>query len=88
MQAYIFAILISKKKEHYEQTKLIINSNGSIKIEGDFEIIDCDGIVYGSGRKNGLCRCGLSLTNLVMVHTAVVLNMNLRYLICHPMKTK
>jgi hypothetical protein len=27
--------------------KLIINSNGSIKIEGDFEIMDCDGIVYG-----------------------------------------
>ncbi|WP_339918627.1 CDGSH iron-sulfur domain-containing protein [uncultured Flavobacterium sp.] len=44
------------------KTKLIINSNGSIKIEGDFEIMDCDGKVYGlEGRTAlGLCRCGLS----------------------------
>jgi CDGSH-type Zn-finger protein len=43
-------------------TKLIINSNGSIKIEGDFEIMDCEGKVYGlEGRKAlGLCRCDLS----------------------------
>jgi hypothetical protein len=78
---HIFCNLDLKNKEHYEQTKLIINSNGSIKIEGDFEIIDCDGIVYGlEGRTAlGLCRCGLSLTKPVMVHTAVVLNMNLRH---------
>ncbi len=44
------------------KTKLIINNNGSIKIEGDFEIVDCDGNVYGlEGRTAlGLCRCGLS----------------------------
>lgn len=44
------------------KTKLIINNNGSIKIEGDFEIVDCDGKVYGlEGRTAlGLCRCGLS----------------------------
>jgi hypothetical protein len=35
------------------KTKLIINSNGSIKIEGDFEIIDCDGIVYGLEGRTG-----------------------------------
>ncbi|MCK8141875.1 CDGSH iron-sulfur domain-containing protein [Flavobacterium sp. I-SCBP12n] len=44
------------------KTKLTINRNGSIKIEGDFEITDADGNVYGlEGRTAlGLCRCGLS----------------------------
>ncbi len=45
------------------KTKLIINRNGSIKIEGDFEIIDSEGTVYGLGNRTalGLCRCGLSV---------------------------
>jgi len=44
------------------QTKLIINSNGSIKIEGDFEIVDTSGNAYGlQGRTAlSLCRCGRS----------------------------
>lgn len=44
------------------KTKLTINRNGSLKIEGDFEIVDQDGNVYGlQGRETlGLCRCGLS----------------------------
>lgn len=44
------------------KTKIIINNNGSIKIDGDFEIIDSNGNVYGlEGRTTlGLCRCGLS----------------------------
>ena len=44
------------------KTKLTINRNGSIKIEGDFEITDCEGKTYGlEGRTAlGLCRCGLS----------------------------
>jgi CDGSH-type Zn-finger protein len=43
-------------------TKLTINNNGSIKIEGDFEITDANGNVYGlEGRTAlGLCRCGAS----------------------------
>lgn len=43
-------------------TKIIVKSNGSLKIEGDFEIVDIDGNVYGlDGRdKVSLCRCGLS----------------------------
>jgi CDGSH-type Zn-finger protein len=43
-------------------TKLIINNNGSIKIEGDFEIVDTKGNSYGlQGRTVvSLCRCGLS----------------------------
>ncbi len=43
-------------------TKLTINPNGSLKVEGDFEIVDKDGKVYGlKGRTVvSLCRCGLS----------------------------
>ena len=43
-------------------TKLIINNNGSIKIEGDFEIVDTKGNSYGlqGGTVVSLCRCGLS----------------------------
>jgi len=43
-------------------TKITINSNGSIRIEGDFEICDPSGKAFGlAGRKViGLCRCGMS----------------------------
>ena len=52
----------AKTKQIMSKTKLTININGSIKIEGDFEIVDQDGNVYGlEGRTAlGLCRCGLS----------------------------
>ncbi len=45
-----------------DKTKLTINSNGSIKIEGDFEIVDGKGNAYGlQGRTVvSLCRCGQS----------------------------
>lgn len=44
------------------KTKLIVNSNGSLKVEGDFEILDKDGNAYGlMGRTLvSICRCGLS----------------------------
>ena len=44
------------------KTKLTINNNGSIKIEGDFEIVDGNGNPYGlQGRTVvSLCRCGHS----------------------------
>ena len=44
------------------KTKLTINSNGSVKVEGDFEIVDSQGNSYNlQGRTAlGLCRCGLS----------------------------
>ena len=44
------------------KTKLTINNNGSIKIEGDFEITDSTGTTYGlQGRTVvSLCRCGHS----------------------------
>jgi CDGSH-type Zn-finger protein len=43
-------------------TKITVNSNGSLKIEGDFEIVDPQGNAYGlQGRTTlGLCRCGQS----------------------------
>jgi CDGSH-type Zn-finger protein len=44
------------------KTKLTINNNGSVKIEGDFEIVDRNGDAYGlQGRTVlSICRCGLS----------------------------
>jgi len=43
-------------------TKLTINSNGSVKVDGDFEIVDAQGNQYGlQGRTIvSICRCGLS----------------------------
>jgi len=44
------------------KTKVTINSNGSVKLEGDFEIVDMSGGTYGlQGRTViSLCRCGRS----------------------------
>ena len=43
-------------------TKITVKSNGSLKVEGDFEIVDIEGNVYGlEGREViSICRCGLS----------------------------
>ncbi|MBL7925050.1 MAG: CDGSH iron-sulfur domain-containing protein [Bacteroidia bacterium] len=43
-------------------TRIKINSNGSIRVEGDFEIVDAEGQVFDvAGRTSvTLCRCGLS----------------------------
>ena len=45
-------------------TKIVVRNDGSIRVEGDFEIQDQNGGVYGlAGRtKIGLCRCGHSET--------------------------
>jgi CDGSH-type Zn-finger protein len=42
--------------------KITVNNNGSLRIEGDFEIRDAKGNVYGLGGRTvvSLCRCGLS----------------------------
>ena len=44
------------------KTKLTVNSNGSLKVEGDFEIVDKNGNVYDLGGRDlvSVCRCGLS----------------------------
>jgi hypothetical protein len=36
-------------------TKLTINNNGSVKIEGDFEIVDRNGNVYGLAGRDMVC---------------------------------
>jgi len=43
-------------------TKITVNSNGSLKVDGDFEIVDAQGNVYGlQGRTLvSICRCGMS----------------------------
>ena len=43
-------------------TKITVNNNGSLKIEGEFTIVDREGNTYDLGGRNvlGLCRCGLS----------------------------
>ncbi len=43
-------------------TTITIRNDGSIRIEGDFQIVDQDGKPFGlAGRsKIGLCRCGHS----------------------------
>jgi len=44
------------------KTKITINNNGSVKLDGDFEIVDMHGSAYGlQGRTIvSLCRCGRS----------------------------
>lgn len=42
--------------------KITVRDNGSLKLEGDFEITDANGVVYGLGGREiiSICRCGLS----------------------------
>ena len=43
-------------------TKITVNSNGSIRVEGDFEIVDPTGKQFGLAGRTiiSLCRCGHS----------------------------
>jgi CDGSH-type Zn-finger protein len=43
-------------------TRITVQNNGSLRIEGDFEVVDADGRVFGlAGRTRvTLCRCGQS----------------------------
>ncbi|MDX2064061.1 MAG: CDGSH iron-sulfur domain-containing protein [Bacteroidia bacterium] len=43
-------------------TKLTSLNNGSVRVEGDFSIVDVNGNTYGLGGREvvSLCRCGLS----------------------------
>jgi CDGSH-type Zn-finger protein len=54
--------LICPKITIMATTKVTVNSNGSLKLEGDFEIVDKNGNVYGlAGREVvSVCRCGRS----------------------------
>ena len=43
-------------------TKAIVFSNGPIRLEGDFTLVDAEGKAFGLGGRAaiGLCRCGMS----------------------------
>ena len=43
-------------------TKITVNNNGSLRVEGDFEIVDKDGNLYGLNGRTlvSICRCGQS----------------------------
>lgn len=45
-----------------QPTKIIVNSNGSLKVDGDFVVLDMQGNEYNlQGRTIvSFCRCGLS----------------------------
>jgi len=45
------------------KTKITVNSNGSLRIEGDFEVVDKTGAVYDLGGREivSMCRCGMSM---------------------------
>ncbi len=44
------------------KTKITVNNNGSLIIDGEFEIVDKNGNTYDLGGRDkvSLCRCGLS----------------------------
>jgi CDGSH-type Zn-finger protein len=44
------------------KTKITVSDNGSLRIEGEFEIVDKNGQPYGLGGRTlvSLCRCGMS----------------------------
>jgi len=44
------------------KTKITVNNNGSLRIEGDFEMLDKSGNAYDLGGRDlvSLCRCGHS----------------------------
>jgi len=54
--------LITLQPKKFMATVIKVNNNGSLRIEGDFEIVDKDGKPYGlMGREIvSLCRCGRS----------------------------
>jgi CDGSH-type Zn-finger protein len=54
--------LNKSKNKAMSKTKITINTNGSIKVEGEFEIVDKAGNTYDLGGREivGLCRWGLS----------------------------
>jgi CDGSH-type Zn-finger protein len=43
-------------------TKITVNDNGSLRIEGDFELVDKTGARYDLGGREiiSVCRCGMS----------------------------
>lgn len=57
-----FERITLRQKLNMEKTKMTIVKNGPLRVEGDFEILDPNGQVYGLGGRTlvSLCRCGHS----------------------------
>ncbi len=51
-----------EKMKHTPKTKVTVNMNGSLRLEGDFEIVDKNGDAYDLVGRDlvSLCRCGHS----------------------------
>src|ERR1700735_4637926 len=62
VKPFIVIVRLLSSQQNQNMTKLTINSNGSVKVEGDFEIVDVQGNNYGlQGRTIvSICRCGMS----------------------------
>lgn len=58
----LILLILKLNKIKMAASKITVNSNGSLKVEGDFEIVDRQGNIYGlAGREIiSFCRCGLS----------------------------
>lgn len=56
------SLLLKNNNVIMATTKITVNNNGSLKVEGDFEIVDKNGNVYDLGGRTvvSICRCGLS----------------------------
>jgi hypothetical protein len=70
-------LLLRGKLKQYSMsnTTIKVNNNGSLRIEGDFQITDKDGNVYDLGGRTvvSLCRCGRSANKpFVIAHTRVI----------------
>jgi CDGSH-type Zn-finger protein len=50
------------KEARMPATRIIVKNNGSIRVEGDFEIVDETGKAFDLAGRDaiGLCRCGQS----------------------------
>jgi CDGSH-type Zn-finger protein len=48
-------------REMSEKVKITVRDNGSLKVQGEFEIVDVEGnVIPHEGDSTGLCRCGHS----------------------------
>lgn len=55
-------LFLSHIKRKMSATKITVNSNGSLRVEGDFEVVDKNGNKYDLGGRQivSFCRCGRS----------------------------
>jgi len=65
--ARVSAITLCDSGEKMATTKITVKHNGSIRVEGDFEIVDPEGKPFGLAGRTAisLCRCGHSATSLL-----------------------